>query len=82
MFGYSGNRRMAVGPKEIKEKTLSPVLKYKLSPEEIIARYGPPQKGPKPSPLAALNDPVMQRKPRRRGRPPKNKTEEPGGRLL
>ncbi|MFZ5688649.1 MAG: hypothetical protein ACOY9Y_10840 [Bacillota bacterium] len=60
MFGYSGNRRVAVGPRvEAEEPVPAPVKTYKLTPEEIAAKYGPPRRTEKPSPLAALADPVM-----------------------
>ncbi len=70
MHGYSGRRRVPVGPRKAEDFTPAPVTKYRLTAEEIIARYGPPVKTERPSPLAAFCDPVM-KKPKRRGRPPK-----------
>lgn len=64
MFGYGGNRRIAVGPRPGAESTgVAPITKYTLSLEEVAARYGPPKHSrEKLSPLAELTDPVIQQK--------------------
>ena len=55
------SRRLAVGPKkgEEIEEAPSPVKKYTLPMDEIIKKYGPPQRGDKVTPIAKLSDPAL-----------------------
>lgn len=84
MFEYSlvPGRRCPVGPRGgYTEPEPAPVKVYKLTPEEIAAKYGPPNQSPsdkKPSPLDGIQDPVVQQlKLKRGGKCGKTRCEEP-----